>query len=191
MNKLKNDEVRWSSLMISAQNGNEDSYRQLLQELGDAIAHYLQSRFGHFDALEDCVQESLIAVHKARNTYESHRLFRPWLFAIVRHKTIDLLRKKDTYQKKVATLEKDELEFKKEYSSRIADADLSIEAGIDCNQILSALSDKHREAIVLTKLQGLSIREAAEQINISESAMKVRVHRALDASRQLLESEFY
>ena len=46
------------------------------------------------DLLEDCVQESLAAVHKARDTYETARLFRPWLFAIVRYKTFDILRKR-------------------------------------------------------------------------------------------------
>ncbi|MGH1487230.1 MAG: sigma-70 family RNA polymerase sigma factor [Cellvibrionaceae bacterium] len=184
MNTIKNDEVRWSELMASAQQGNETDYKQLLGELGDSIAAYLRSRFGDIDALEDCVQESLIAIHKARNTYETQRLFRPWLFAIVRHKTIDILRKKEMYQQKIQNLESeqhhDNLDVQFDH----------VDTGVDCGQLLAALPDKHRQAIILTKLEGLSMREAAQQLNISEGAMKVRVHRALDASRQLLEGEF-
>jgi RNA polymerase sigma-70 factor (ECF subfamily) len=177
-----NDELRWSVLMASAQQGNESDYRLLLQELGEVIAAYLRSRFGEIDVLEDCVQESLIAIHKARNTYEKERLFRPWLFAIVRHKSIDVLRKRDIYHKRINQLEREVKEASIDFNS--------VEADVNCGQLLSALPDKHREAIILTKLKGLSMREAANQLNISESAMKVRLHRALDASRQLLEAEF-
>jgi RNA polymerase sigma-70 factor (ECF subfamily) len=178
----QNDEVRWSVLMASAQQGNEGDYSLLLHELGEAISAYLRSRFGEMDMLEDCVQESLIAVHKARNTYEQQRLFRPWLFAIVRHKSIDVLRKRDSHNNKVEQLEHELKETSTDFNS--------VEADVNCGQLLSALPDRHREAIILTKLKGLSMKEAANELNISESAMKVRLHRALDASRQILEAEF-
>lgn len=182
-NSIKNDEVRWSALMASAQQGCESDYQQLLTELGEAIAAYLRVRFGSLDIIEDCVQESLIAIHKARNTYEPQRLFRPWLFAIVRYKTIDVLRKKNIDRRRVEILQHEEICDNDRHSE-------GLDAGLNCGQILAALPDKYRQAIVLTKLEGLSMREAAAQLNISEGAMKVRVHRALDASRQLLEAEF-
>lgn len=180
MNQTINDEARWSAMMADAQQGNEEVYRQLLHELGHAIAAYLRKRFGDIDIMEDCVQESLIAVHQARQSYEKHRLFRPWLFAIVRHKTIDVLRKKNTHQKILQAQSKAEND-----ATTATDNDKTLR----CGQILSALSDKHRQAIILTKLEGLTMREAAQHLDISEGAMKVRVHRALDASRQLLEAE--
>ena len=89
----QHDEQRWSLLMVSAQSGNEQDYQLLLTELAQAIEAYLFSRFGQQHFIEDCLQESLLAIHKARHTYDGQRAFRPWLFAIVRHKTIDYLRK--------------------------------------------------------------------------------------------------
>ena len=177
--------------MTSAQQGNEKDYRQLLNELGNAIAAYLRSRFGSFDALEDCVQESLIAIHQARDTYEASRLFRPWLFAIVNHKTIDVLRKRDRYHHAVSEQvnREQELLISEEHSQ--LEREKQSEELEHCGQLLLALPKIHREAIVLTKLHGLSMKEAAQQLAISESAMKVRVHRALDASRQLLDAERY
>lgn len=176
--KRNHDEQRWSQLMLSAQQGNESDYRQLLQELGVAIASYLRARFGDLHILEDCVQESLMAIHQARNTYEPRHLFRPWLFAIVRYKTIDLLRKKSMHHK-IDVLDDEPV-----------DTHQDLEKSLSCGQVLAALSDRHREAIELTKIRGFSIREAATRLKISESAMKVRVHRALDASRKILEQEF-
>src|SRR5210317_914665 len=85
--------------MTSAQGGGEDDYRQLLTELTHVIKYYLLSRIGQQHFVEDCVQESLIAIHQARHSYDPRRRFRPWLFAIVRHKTIDTLRRQRNQQK--------------------------------------------------------------------------------------------
>ena len=95
----ESDEHRWSALMVNAQAGNESDYRQLLKELAIVIQKFLRSRFGYHHFIEDCVQEALIAVHQARHTYDPQRPFRPWLFAIVRHKAIDNLRKQRTREK--------------------------------------------------------------------------------------------
>jgi len=167
--------------MLLAQQGHEESYRQLLQELASAIAAYVRSRFGDSDIVDDCVQESLVAIHQARNSYEAKYLFRPWLFAIVRYKTIDMLRKKN-HHPHCGNL------TSREDNKNIDD---TVDQSIDFDALLSALSATHREAIVLTKVEGFSIREAAAKLCISESAMKVRVHRALDASRQLLKEELH
>jgi len=93
------DEARWSMLMASAQSGDESSYRILLSEISDVVGRYLVSRFGQHEFIENCVQEVLMSVHKARHTYDARRAFRPWLFAIVRHKAIDALRQGEKRQR--------------------------------------------------------------------------------------------
>ncbi len=170
------DETRWSAWMIAAQAGDRDSYARLLDELGDAITGYLRARFGALDFVEDCVQECLIAIHAARHTYDPRRAFRPWLFAIVRHKTIDMLRSRTAYRRMLD-------------GTDVQDDAAAAEAELESAQLLRALAPTHREALTLTKIIGLSISEAALQLGISESAMKVRVHRGLGAMRKLLESE--
>ena len=91
------DEARWSAWMAAAQRGDEASYAQILAELGNVIAAFLRAQFGDLELIEDCVQECLLAVHQARHTYDPARRFRPWLFAIVRHKAIDMLRARRAY----------------------------------------------------------------------------------------------
>ena len=175
----ESDEHRWSALMVSAQAGDESDYRQLLQELAKAIQKFLRSRFGDHHFIDDCVQEALIAVHQARHTYDPKRPFRPWLFAIVRHKAIDTLRKQRTREKVV-----DHYKSEQEILGQTADpssSELELEG-----RLLESLSTQHREVLVLTKIMGYSIAETAEKLGISEGAVKVRVHRAIRRLQQSL-----
>ena len=177
------DEQRWSALMVSAQSGNESDYRQLLREVSDVVHKFLRSRFGNRPMIEDCVQESLLAIHQARHTYNPNRPFRPWLFAIVRNKTIDTLRKQKQ-RETVAKHYQREQEVLSASSGQIAYPNEIAEV-----PLFRALSRQHREVLVLTKVIGFSIAETAEKLGISESAVKVRVHRAVGKLRKLLKEE--
>jgi RNA polymerase sigma-70 factor (ECF subfamily) len=181
--KQESDENRWSAFMVNAQAGNESDYRQLLTELTDVIYNFLRSRFGNHHFIEDCVQESLIAVHQARHTYDPRRHFRPWLFAIVRHKAIDTLRQQRTRQKVV-----DQYKGEQEVLSRTSHQS-EAENEVTKGRLLESLSVQHREVLILTKIIGFSIAEASEKLGISQSAVKVRVHRAIRKLEQLMEAE--
>ena len=54
---------------------------------------------------------------------------------------------------------------------------------------LDLLGPEQSEAILLTKLYGLTVREAAKRIEVSESAMKTRVHRGLRHLRKLIDAD--
>jgi RNA polymerase sigma-70 factor (ECF subfamily) len=179
----ESDENRWSAFMVNAQAGNESDYRQLLTELTDVIYNFLRSRFGNHHFIEDCVQESLIAVHQARHTYDPRRHFRPWLFAIVRHKAIDTLRRQRTRQKVV-----DQYKGEQEILSRTSHQS-EAENEVTKGRLLESLSVQHREVLLLTKIIGFSIAETSEKLGISQSAVKVRVHRAIRKLEQLMETE--
>ena len=166
------DEYRWSALMVSAQTGNESDYRQLLEELAVVIRNFLRSRFGHLDIVEDCVQESLIAIHQARHTYDPDRAFRAWLFAIVRNRAIDVLRHQRTRKRAVEqfTTEQEVLSQPEQQSGP--------EREILVGRLLESLPKQHKEVVILTRVIGYSMAEAAEKLGITEGAVKVRVHRA-------------
>lgn len=177
------DEQRWSALMESAQSGNESDYRLLLGELADVVQRFLRSRFGNRPIIEDCVQEALIAIHQARHTYNPKRPFRPWFFAIVRNRTIDTLRKQKR-RDNVAENYKREQEVLAQPSGQMAYPQEIAEG-----PLFRSLSNQHREVLVLTKIIGFSIAETAEKLNISQSAVKVRVHRAVGKLRKLLKED--
>jgi RNA polymerase sigma-70 factor (ECF subfamily) len=170
------DEKRWSKLMGMAQAGERDAYELLLSELGDVIEVYLRRRLGAVDCLEDCVQESLLALHRGRNTYDPAKAFRPWMFTIVRHRAIDVLRR----------LPQSQVALEPELY-RAPNTDVSSQH--DSAVLLQMLAPKERQAVQLTRLAGYTMAEAGQQCGVSEAAMKVRVHRALRSLKKLLERE--
>lgn len=180
IDKYEEDERRWRLLMSHAQKGDRQAYESLLTELGSVIEAYLRLRFGSIDILEDCVQECLIALHKARHTYNPKRAFRPWMFTLVRHRMIDLLRKRDCRIKTIAITEEEELDLTDpEHIYRL----------IDGVRVLESLKPDYREAVALTKYAGMTTLEAANWLGISESAIKARLRRGLVAIHRQLEIE--
>ena len=181
-NAYQEDERRWSNWMAAANAGDRAAYRQLLAELGDVVEAYVKSRFGELRGLEDCVQECLLAIHNARHTYDGERPFRPWFFTIVRHKTIDMLRK----QRRVTGNEQ-------ALDDTAGDVDASggepLAAVVDGVRVLERMPPVHRDAVALTQYAGYTVAEAAHLLGISESALKSRLRRALQTIKKDLESE--
>lgn len=169
--------------MLSAQAGNESDYQRLLTELTTVIYNFLRSRFGNHHFIEDCVQESLIAIHQARHTYDRDRPFRPWLFAIVRHKAIDTLRKRNTRTRIVG-----QYQGEHEVLSQTSQQS-EVESEMIRGRLLDALSKEYRDVLILTKIIGYSIAETAEKLGISKSLVKVRVHRAIRKLGRLMEAD--
>lgn len=172
------DERRWSDYMAAAHRGDMSLYEQLLGELGTVIERYIRSRFGSLSFTEDCVQECLLAIHSGRHTYDPKRPFRPWLFSIVRNKTVDLLRRSYAAERGPTEPLDDRLSTQPDYESAEA-----------IGAILAQLNPQFRQALTLTKVFGYSIAEAADRTGISESAMKSRVSRAVRAAEALLHEE--
>ena len=178
--RWQRDEARWSSWMAASQRGDQSAYRELLSEIGDALEAYLQVHFGRLSILEDCVQEALLAVHNARHTYNPKRSFRPWLFTIARHKTIDILRRAEGHKRSCDAL-------LAEPQDGAHQQDLS--RMIDGAKLLAVLSEEHRQALALTKYQGMTTDEAAKHLGISEPALKARLRRGLKQLQQQWEQQ--
>ena len=181
--QYESDEQRWSRLMVNAQAGDESDYRTLLTELTQVIHGFLRNRFGNGDFIEDCVQETLIAIHQARHTYDRHRPFRAWLFAIVRHKAIDVLRQQRTRQNTASRYRDTQEVLAQQHQHNEAEHEMMQ------SRLLESLPETHREVLILTKLIGLSVAETAEKLGISQSLVKVRVHRAIRKLRTKMEAE--
>lgn len=171
------DEKRWAGLMASAQAGDEDAYTRLLDALYDVIATYLGRILGQSPWIEDCVQDCLMAIHRARHSYDPRRPFRPWLFTIVRHKAIDALRRDARRPETLTEVE------------AVAPGGDSAEHRLDAQRLLDLLSAPYRDALILTKIRGYSIAEAAKTAGVSAPAMKSRVHRAVRELARLVESD--
>ena len=157
-------------LWLRAQSGDEVAYRQCLGMLAARLRGYLKRRLsGLPDEVEDLVQETLLALHLQRGTYDPSLPVSAWTMAIARHKLVDLWRRRGR---------RDDLHDDVD-EQMLAAAPDDGGARRDLAVLLTALPDAQRQAIVLTKLEGLSIAEAASRTGASEAAIKVQVHRGL------------
>lgn len=157
--------------MVASLDGHARAYQALLRLCAERLRAYFRRRMAGREAdAEDLVQETLIAIHRKRASYDPSLPFTAWLHGIARYRLIDHLRRE--YRR--APLPLDE---QLEAADGVAvDAIL---AEIDVASLLSRLSPKQADAVRLTRLEGHSVRDAAELSGQSEPSIKVNVHRGI------------
>lgn len=163
--------------------GDAPSYRGFLVDLGAHLRGFLRRRLARLpDEIEDLVQETLLAVHNQRHTYDPGQPLTAWVHAIARYKLVDFLRRRASREALDQPLE-DEREWlaAPEVESAGAKRDLAL--------LLERLPDRQRLPIVHMKLEGLTAAETARRTGMSESAVKVGVHRGLKALAALIRKE--
>jgi len=167
-------------LWLRAQTGDEAAYRESLTRIAARLRGYLRRRLqGLPDDVEDLVQETLLALHLQRGTYDPAVPVSAWVLAIARHKLVDLWRRRGRREDLHQTLDEvDESELVQPSDSGGAQRDLG--------KLLEALPAAQRRAILLTKVEGLSVAEASQRTGASVSAVKVQVHRGLKRLAQIV-----
>ncbi len=157
--------------MLRGLDGDAGAWRVLLTDLGAHFRPFFARRlFGGGADAEDLVQETLIAIHAKRTTWDRNQAFTGWAFAIARHKLIDHLRR----QGRRPTHSLDE-------ASELF-ADHTVEDGAtqaDLSRCLSLLPTRQRRLIEDVRLKGLSVAEAAANHGYTLTAAKVSIHRSL------------
>jgi RNA polymerase sigma-70 factor (ECF subfamily) len=169
----KEEQLR--ALMLRGLSGDDLAYHACLKSLSAHLRAYFRRRMpGLPDDVEDLVQETLLAVHNRRHTYETTLPLTAWVHAIAGYKLVDLLRRRGTHEGL-----NDALDDTDEAAFGIDDA--ASEARRDLAKLLAQLPDRHRLPIQYVKLDGLTVVEAARKTGMSESAIKVGIHRGLKA----------
>jgi RNA polymerase sigma-70 factor (ECF subfamily) len=172
---LSDDEERLRGLLTRGLDGDETAYRAFLDALVARLRAFLRRRLTRVpDEVEDLLQEILLAVHNQRHTYDPSQPLTAWLHAIARYKLIDCLRRRARRE-----LLHDALDDAPELLAA-ADGEAQ-EARRDVAKLLEALPPRQRLPIECVKLEGLSVAETAQRLDMSESAVKVGVHRGLKA----------
>jgi len=164
--------------MVAAQNGHGGAYRRLLAEMSDWLVRYFQRRLPPGE-VDDAVQETLLAVHRRRHTYDPQSPLGPWLAAIAKRKWIDQLR--SLGRRPTEELPED---------LSIADHEASIVSASVLASLLEELRPAQAQAILLVKVQGYSIEEASSQSGLSASAIKMNIHRGLSRLTAFIEKTY-
>lgn len=171
------DELR--RLMTAGLGGDAAAHRALLSALVPVLRRFYARRMSNAADLDDLVQDTLIAVHTRRASYDPTRVFGPWLFAVARYKMIDHFRRARSH------VSLDDL------GDLLGDGGFEdeVSARLDVDAALLTLSAKQAATIRATRIDGLSIAEAAARDDLSEADVKISVHRGLQALTRRLKGE--
>lgn len=172
-------EIDLNQLAAKSQKGDKTAYKALLLAITPRIVRFLRKSFSRDEVIEDVLQDILISLHRGLHTYQPDRDFLNWMYAIAKFRAIDQLRSRYRLKEKEVltdTLDDHERKVTEEpdFSNEVRDA-------------LNKLPLKYREAIQLTKIDELSVKEAADRLKISESALKTRCSRGYRMLRKKLE----
>jgi RNA polymerase sigma factor (sigma-70 family) len=167
----------WGGLMAAAQSGNAAVYHRLLTEVGGWLRRYYARRLPPA-MVDDAVQDTLLAIHEKRHTYDTSRPFGPWLAAIARYKWIDRLR----------ALKSAPMDALNE-DIPVPDHGDAVTSAWSLERLLGELKPAQSEVIRLVKLQGFSIEEAASRTGQSASLVKVNIHRGLGRLMSLVKAQ--
>lgn len=170
-------------MWLRAQAGDALAYRDALAKIAQRLRRFYGRRLQALpDEVEDLVQETLLALHMQRGTYDNTLPVSSWVFAIARHKLVDLWRRRgrrDNLNDSLDDLTEDQHPLaQEELPSR---RDLAV--------LLEQLPESQQQAILLTKIEGLSMAEASERSGVSVAALKVQVHRGLKQLAALVRSD--
>jgi RNA polymerase sigma-70 factor (ECF subfamily) len=170
-------------LLVPALAGDAAAYHAFLKRLAAHLRAFFRKRLARLpDEVEDLVQETLLAVHNQRHTYDPDQPLTAWIHSIAKYKLIDCLRRRSRRD-----LMNDPIEDVGEAMLAVDDA--ADEARRDLATLLELLPDRQRLPILHVKLQGLSVIESAQLTGLSVSAVKIGIHRGLKALAARIRSE--
>ena len=174
---MSTNEVELKALMLASLRGDAAAHRTLLNHLSGRLRAYYKGRLARIGRsaveAEDLVQEALIAIHTRRHTYDPSEPLTPWVHAVARYKLVDHLRQTR------ASAANAPIEAAEEVLAQ--DDHVGTESAYDLEKLLSQLPEKMRRAIQSVKIDGLSVTETAIRYGLTESAVKVNIHRGLKA----------
>jgi RNA polymerase sigma-70 factor, ECF subfamily len=172
-------EKELSQLMVLAQGGDKHAYGALLERLGTLLRVMALRRLPR-DSVEDGIQNVLVAIHRARHTYDPSRPFAPWFQALARNRLTDTWRKVErTHRRELARTDLVEI-------AAAGDQGQAREDQVAVRAAVAQLPVRQRRVIELLKLEQRSVKEVATILDMSESAVKVTAHRAYRALRRNL-----
>jgi RNA polymerase sigma-70 factor (ECF subfamily) len=169
-------EEAWAARMRASLAGDGAAYRGLLAEISHAIRPMIRGAFGRARLgdgdIEDVVQETLLAIHLKRQTWDPSQRLAPWVNAIARHKLIDALRRRGA--RRAEPIE--------DFEAIIAAPEAQDpHARSDVEKLMETLTPRARDIVRSISLEEQSIAATATRLGMSEVAVRVALHRALKA----------
>lgn len=159
--------------------GDETTFRILVQRHKDKVRNITYLTLGNADAVDDIAQDVFLTVYKNLKKFRFESQFTTWLFRITVNKCKDHLRKK-RIRNIFVSIKEDEQEPAYSFSHENKDTAEIVRKAI------TELPDKLRIPLMLKDLEGLSYQEIAETVNCEIGTVKSRIFRAREGLRNIL-----
>ena len=174
------DDMSLDTLLRAANRGDTRAYGDFLRAITPIIRGIARARGSGLgpDACEDIVQETLLAIHQKRHTWREDMAVRPWLYAIVRYKVVDAFRARG---RRVQVPIDDFVE------ALPAAPDPDLTELSDAQRVIDRLDPRAARIVRAIGIEGASVAETAASLDMSETAVRVALHRALKKIAQLRE----
>ena len=152
--------------------GDERAYGEFLRQTAGLVRLFAIQKVvrGGIDP-EDIVQDTLLAIHLKRHTWRVDEPVTPWILAIARYKIVDAFRRRGS------RLEIDVGEI----ADSFAEPEPETLSERDIGRALETLAPGQRSVVAAVSVDGRSIRETAKSLGMSETAVRVALHRGLTA----------
>lgn len=171
----------WQELAEKAQGGDKRAYSHLLKDLSVYVRRYLVGQLANPDWVDDITQDVLISVHKSLHTYSSDRAFMPWLHAIIQFRKTDFLRKHYKVRKTKESVKENRDIFDQNVTNPVGMGEIR-----DIEAALRELPEKQRIIVEDMKIHGYSAKEVAKKLGMTDTAVKVSAHRAINKLKDKL-----
>jgi RNA polymerase sigma-70 factor (ECF subfamily) len=170
--------------MRRVQEGDSAAYTQLLNEITPLLRRVIrrQRAFLNVEDIEDLVQDVLLSVHAVRATYDPQRPFMPWLFAIMRNRLVDGVRRYARQGAREIAITETEVTFRAAAANTIQE---DFEEVRELYRAIEDLPKTQRDAIEMLKLSEMSLKEASEKSGMTAGSLKVATHRAINSLRKM------
>jgi RNA polymerase sigma-70 factor (ECF subfamily) len=181
-------------LVTRLQRGDENAFEELIRAHGGRLLSVARRFLGHSDDAQDAVQETFIKAFKAIHAFEERAQLQTWLHRIVVNTALMKLRERrrkpeESIDDLLPTFQADghQTVESREWSDAVFERKET--AGL-VRQAIAMLPDQYRTVLVLRDLEEHDTAETAQILGTTTTVVKVRLHRARQALRTLLDREF-
>jgi RNA polymerase sigma-70 factor (ECF subfamily) len=176
-----------AELLARFSDGDEAAFRELVNRYKNGLYAFLKQFLNHQDMVEDAFQETFLQLFTSRDSFDTSRPLRPWLFTIAANKAKDALRKRQrTAAISIGSIaDSQEMTFDDVLNSLISDSTMPYddlqksETASLVSQIITDMPENLREILILAYFDKFSYKQMAQILSIPIGTVKSRLHTAV------------
>ena len=185
--KFSPENLKDAELLARFAQGEEEAFRELVNRYKNSLYAFLRHFLNRQELLEDVFQETFLQLFHSRESFDTSRPLRPWLFTIAANKAKDALRKQ---QRKSALsigaiADSQEMSFDDVLNTITSDTTVPYdilekdETAHRVRRVIADMPENLREILILSYFNQFSYKQMAQILSIPIGTVKSRLHTAV------------